>query len=87
MLDRIEVANRAWTLFSDAGFEDQAASFLATQDLAPTRAQRRALGTPAAAEIARGLAALERKQAAPTSTAADRPGDQSANADNSTKPA
>ena len=87
MFDRIEVADRAWTLLSDAGFEDQAASFLATQELVPTRAQRRAVGTLAAAKIARRLAAFERKQAAPLSTAADRPGDLSANARNLTKPA
>ena len=85
MLDRIEVADRAWTLLSDAGFEDQAASFLATQELVPTRAQRRAVGTLAAAKIARRLAAFERKQAAPLSTAADRPGDLSPGARPSTQ--
>ena len=65
MLDRVEVADRAWTLLSDAGFEDQAAS-----DFMGALAD----------EIARRLAAFERKQAAPLSTAADRPGDLSANA-------
>lgn len=87
MLDRVEVADRAWTLLTHAGFEDQAASFLATQELAPTRAERRVLGVPAAAEITRRLAAFERKQAAPRSTAADRPSDLSANARILTKPA
>ena len=85
MLDRIEVADRAWTLLSDAGFEDQAASFLVTQELVPTRAQRQAVGTLAAAKIARRLAAFERKQAAPLSTAADRPGDLSPGARPSTQ--
>lgn len=87
MLDRVEVADRAWTLLSDASFEDQAASFLATQELVPIRAERLVLGAPAAAEITRRLAAFERKQAAPLSTAADRPGDLSTNARNLTKPA